>query len=51
MFIAYEVSLELIRELRTLVPVIARQDRELAAQNRCDQRHAQPLRGPAERRW
>ena len=34
MFIAYEVSLELIRELRTLVPVIARQDRELAAQIR-----------------
>ena len=34
MFIAYEVSLELIRELRTLVPAIARQDRELAVQIR-----------------
>jgi hypothetical protein len=33
-FIAYKVSLELIRELRTLVPVIARQHRELAAQIR-----------------
>jgi four helix bundle protein len=34
MFIAYEVSLDLIRELRTIVPVIARNDRELAAQIR-----------------
>ena len=34
MFIAYNVSLELIRELRRLVPVIARQDRELAVQIR-----------------
>jgi four helix bundle protein len=34
MFIAYEVSLEPIRELRTLVPVIARHDRELAVQIR-----------------
>jgi four helix bundle protein len=34
MFIAYEVSLELIRELRTLVPVIQRHDRELAVQIR-----------------
>ena len=32
MFIAYEVSLELIRELRSLVPVIERHDRELALQ-------------------
>jgi hypothetical protein len=34
MFIAYEVSLDLIRELRGVVPVIARHDRELAAQIR-----------------
>jgi hypothetical protein len=34
MFIAYNVSLELIRELRTLVPVIARHDRELSVQIR-----------------
>jgi hypothetical protein len=48
MFIAYEVSLDLIRELRTLVLVIARHDRELAAQirnaasspgSRCDPKH------------
>ena len=34
MFIAYEVSLELIRELRSVVPVIQRHDRELATQIR-----------------
>ena len=34
MFIAYNVSLELIRELRTLVPVIQRHDRDLAVQIR-----------------
>jgi four helix bundle protein len=34
MFIAYEVSLDLIRELRGVVPVVARHDRELAAQIR-----------------
>jgi four helix bundle protein len=33
-FIAYEVSLDLIRELRTVVPVIQRHDRELAVQLR-----------------
>jgi four helix bundle protein len=32
MFVAYEVSLELIRELRTLVPKIQRFDREIATQ-------------------
>jgi four helix bundle protein len=32
MFVAYEVSLELIRELRSLVPAIQRFDRELATQ-------------------
>ena len=34
MFIAYNVSLELIRELRALVPAIARHDRDLAVQIR-----------------
>ena len=34
MFIAYDVSLELIRELRTLMPAIQRFDRELATQIR-----------------
>ena len=32
MFIAYEVSLELITALRPIVPVIAREDRDLADQ-------------------
>ncbi len=34
MFIAYEVSLELVRSLRPLVPVIEVQDRDLADQIR-----------------
>ncbi len=34
MFIAHNVSLELIRELRTLLPAIQRFDRELATQIR-----------------
>ena len=32
MFVAYEVSLEVIRALRPLVPVVETQDRELADQ-------------------
>jgi four helix bundle protein len=32
MFVAYEVSLELITSLRALVPIVDRQNRELAAQ-------------------
>ena len=34
MFIAHDVSLELIRELRTLMPAIQRFDRDLATQLR-----------------
>ncbi|HSN20532.1 MAG TPA: four helix bundle protein [Usitatibacter sp.] len=34
MFIAHDVSLDLIRELRTLLPAIQRFDRELATQLR-----------------
>jgi len=34
MFIAHDVSLELIRELRTLLPAIQRFDRDLASQLR-----------------
>ena len=34
MFIAHDVSLELIRELRTLMPAIQRFDRDLASQLR-----------------
>jgi four helix bundle protein len=34
MFIAYEVSLELIAALRPIVPLIAREDRDLADQLR-----------------
>ncbi|MBV8763034.1 MAG: four helix bundle protein [Deltaproteobacteria bacterium] len=34
MFIAHDVSLELIRELRTLLPAIQRFDRDLAVQLR-----------------
>ena len=32
MFVAYEVSLDLIRELRTIVPAIKKHDRDLADQ-------------------
>ena len=34
MFIAYEVSIELVTSLRTLVPIIERSDRDLADQLR-----------------